>query len=257
MTTGSGFSPHLVTRFVADLDRQVRSLIDGQLVATILHGSAALGRFVPGRSDVDVLMLVDSPDLAAGVLQSIAERFHAVTDRCPGAGLEISVVAAGAAADPGPPWPYLLHVTTQADDPRTVFGRDGDGVPDLLMHDAVCRSAGIAVTGPLRSTAIGEIRRSEVLDYLRHELAWAGENADTTYGVLNACRAWQFVTTGELASKLDGASWAIRSGGPEAVITAAVSAQTDGGDGPPRLEADELMGAVDSIIEEAIAQLQR
>lgn len=244
-------APESVVRFVVELDQQVRSVLGDQLAATILHGSAALGGFVPGRSDVDVLMLVHPGDVAAEQLRRVADRIHAISQSCPGVGLELSIVSASAAARPDSRWPFLLHVATQADDAKTVFGGDRNGDPDLLMHYAACRAAGIAVTGLPPHELIGEIGRAQILEYLRGELAWAVEHADTAYGVLNACRAWQFAVTGELVSKLDGASWALDAGGPQAVINAAITAQTEAGDPPPRREADELIASVRSMLREA------
>ena len=250
----SGAAPDSVVRFAVELDRQVRSVVGGRLVATILHGSAALGGFVPDRSDVDVLMLIEPPDISAKVLQVLAEQIHVAADGCPGVGLELSLVSTATAARPDPPWPFLLHVATQVVDAKTVLGIDHEGDPDLLMHFAVCRAAGIAVTGPPPDHLIGEIGRDQIFGYLRSELAWAGQHADPTYGVLNACRAWQFAVTGELVSKLDGASWALRVGGPVPTISSAVAAQAgtarDTETGPSRRAADELLDEVRLVLDE-------
>jgi streptomycin 3"-adenylyltransferase len=252
MSTGG--APESVLRFAVELDRQVRSVVGDRLVATILHGSAALGGFVPDRSDVDVLMLIDPSDISAEVLQVLAEQIHVAADGCPGVGLELSLVSTATAARPDPPWPFLLHVATRVVDAKTVVGIDHEGDPDLLMHYAVCRAAGIAVTGPPPDQLIGEIGRDQILGYLRSELAWAGQHADPTYGVLNACRAWQFAVTGELVSKLDGASWALDIGGPEGVIASAVASQTSSADGPQRRDADRLIGEVRALIAVAATQ---
>lgn len=232
----------------------MRALLGDQLVATILHGSSALGGFIVGRSDVDVLMLVGPPDLSARRLELLAERVTLAADGCPGVGLELSIVSAAAAARPRPPWPFVVHVTTDPADSKTVFGLGHAGDPDLLMHYAVCRTAGIAVAGPPPDELIGEIGRDQILGYLRSELSWALRHADPTYGVLNACRAWQFAVTGELVSKLDGASWATDAGGPKGVIASAVASQTGPADGPERQAADRLIGAVSALIAGAATQ---
>ena len=133
--------------------------------------------------------------------------------------------------------------TTGVDDAKTVPGIDRDGDPDLLMHYAVCRVGGCRRDGPAAHHLIGEIGRDQILGSLHNELTWAVGHADPDIRVLNACRAWQYAVTGELVSKLDGASWALRAGDPTAVIAAAVAAQSvDPGDGPTRDDADDLIG---------------
>ena len=47
-----------------------------------------------------------------------------------------------------------------------------------------------------------------VLAQMAAELRWAAGHASGEYTVLNACRAWRFVSGGGLVSKLDGGEWA-------------------------------------------------
>ncbi len=239
--------PAAVGRFAAEVDSQVRSVLGDRLVSTILHGSAALGGFVEARSDVDIVMIV-ADELDPDRVLAVAERVHSVADACPGSGVELSVVTTGAAADPRRPWPYVLHVASTPGDPQTVVGADRDGDPDLLMHYAVCRSAGSAVTGPPPHESIGTIRRDLILGYLATELTWAIAHADTTYAVLNACRAWQFVVTGDLVSKLDGAAWALRIGAPRALVDTAITAQRGTGPAPPPSESQRFVAHVQAVI---------
>lgn len=250
----SGTTPNSVVEFVADLDRRVRSVLGDRLTATYLHGSAALGGFVVGRSDVDVLMLVEADEAAAvgrDVLDQVVAEIRETSESIPGRGIELSIVTTRSASRPAPPWPFLLHVATGPGEAKTVLGVGHPGDPDLLMHYAVCRTAGIAVTGPSPDELIGEIGRVQILEYLDAELVWARQHADPTYGVLNACRAWQYAVTGELVSKLDGAAWMVAVGGSDAVIAAAVACQTGSGDGPDPHGADRLVGAARAVVARA------
>lgn len=242
--------PEPVGRFAAELDREVRSVVGDRLLSTIVHGSAALGGFMADRSDVDMLMIAVD-ELDAQLLHRTAERVRGSAPRCPGVGIELSVVTAAAAADPQSPWPYLLHVATGRGDAKTVLGADHDGDDDLLMHYAVCRAAGVAATGPPPSELIGQIGRDEILDYLTTELSWAIEHAGTAYSVLNACRAWRFAATGGLVSKLEGASWALQAGAPEALVESAIAAQTGVGDPPPDGDTCSFVALVQTLIRNA------
>ena len=115
-----------------------------------MHGSAALGGFVPA-SDLDVLVVTDGgfswPALGA---QLLAECGGPRT-------LELSVVAADAARRPSRPWPFVLHVNSE--DERVDLD-EGRGDPDLICHYAVTRAAGVAVSGPPPESAFGPVSRS-------------------------------------------------------------------------------------------------
>ena len=173
--------------FVRGLDAALGEVLGEALIATYLHGSAVLGGFVEGRSDVDVLFIVGPPPEEEG-LREAALALTSASAHCPGRGVELSVVTADSARHPAPPWPFLLHMTTDPADVKVVMGSDR-GDPDLVMHYAVCRAGGLAVRGAPPETVIGEISRRDVLTYLDRELAWAMRGDSEAYAVLNAVRA--------------------------------------------------------------------
>lgn len=176
--------------------RVVLAALGDQLVGVYLHGSAASGDWTDS-SDVDLLAVV--VDAARADWRVIGGR---LIDR-PGAPLEMSVVERSAAAEPGAPWPFLLHVS----DRRVVLGEDRSGDPDLLLHYAVVRARGTTVTGPPIEEVFGPVPDQQVRTALASELAWGLEKSDAAYAVLNACRAHAFAATGRLLSKLEGARW--------------------------------------------------
>ncbi len=215
--------PQVVVECVRRLDAAAVTIVGDDLVATYIHGSAALGGFVPGRSDVDVLFVVGDDVVDDRALDDLARGLAAATALCPGRGVELSVVSAGAAERPAAPWPFLLHLTTDPADATTIHGADHEGDPDLLMHYAVCRTAGVVVRGPPPVELIGAIGRQDVLTYLDGELAWALSHATEAYAVLNACRAQRYLERGELVSKIDGARLAIEDGAAADLIAAALA----------------------------------
>jgi aminoglycoside adenylyltransferase-like protein len=222
--------------FVRALDAALVKMLGEAVIATYLHGSAVLGGFVHGRSDVDVLFIVDAPS-DEEELREAARALSSVSANCPGRGVELSVVTADDAAHPAAPWPFLLHMTTDPADgnDRVVVG---GGDPDLVMHYAVCRARGLALRGGPPEAFIGEISRRDVLTYLDRELAWAMQGNSEAYALLNACRAWHYVVTSEIVSKLDGARLAIERGGPDELIRSAVARQLgDQADRPPSTAA--------------------
>jgi Domain of unknown function (DUF4111) len=225
-----------VEGYARRLDTVLGEVVGG-LAATYVHGSSALGGFVPGRSDVDVLVICDDRPIDRVGLDAAVRALRSAVGECPGRGVELSMVARRHARDPGPPWPFMLHLVTWARDHKVVFGDERQGDPDLLMHYAVCRAAGIAVRGPAPTELIGHIARVDVLGYLSGELRWALDHADEAYGVLNACRALAYLERDEILSKVDGAQYALERGAPDELIVGALATQHEDRTHDPPSEA--------------------
>jgi streptomycin 3"-adenylyltransferase len=188
----------------------------GQLTAVILHGSAALGGWMPGRSDVDVLFIV-ADGITEIDLRRMTVSLVTLAENCPGSGIETSIVSHAQARDPRAPWPYLRHVVAgPATEPRIGPQPGADAHdPDLVMHYAVCRAKGISVHGPAAANLIGEVPRRLILACLAGDLSWGLENASEAYAVLNACRAEAYLTSGQIISKLAGGELALEHAKPE------------------------------------------
>jgi streptomycin 3"-adenylyltransferase len=191
-----------------------------------LHGSAVLGDWLPNRSDIDLLVVV-TDSIAPAITERLAATLASERDG-PGVGIEASIVDARAASEPRVPWPYLVHVTTQPDDRKIVWGRDGSGDDDLVLHYAVTRELGWAALGPRPHAVIGAIPDAVVLEQLAAELEWAGEHADASYAILNACRALRFRAERLLCSKTEGGEWARLEGIEPTLVQAALDARREG-----------------------------
>lgn len=185
----------------------LRARLRERVVGTYLHGSAALGGFVRGRSDTDVLVVV-ADDVVESELAEAADALRC-NGGVAGVGIELSVITASAAAHPVRPWPFLVHVVTGPGGVRIVWGSEHGGDADLVLHVAVARDAATRISGPPPTDVFGRIDHRVITEALIDELAQASGGSDTTYATLNACRAWQFAATGALVSKLDGARWAL------------------------------------------------
>jgi hypothetical protein len=177
------------------------------LVGVYLHGSAALGGWSAERSDVDLLGVV-ATSLDRRAKQVVSARLNHPSLVCPAeAGLEMSLVTAAVAADPPRRPPFELHVTT-GPSPQTHLGGPAAADPDLLLHFAVCRRAGLAVAGPAPVEVFTEPPRAWLLERAAAELRWATRHGTFAYRVLTACRAWRYLEDDVLGSKVDGGRWA-------------------------------------------------
>jgi len=219
--------PHEVMSYAAELAAALGKLDGSPLVAAYLHGSGALGGWMPGRSDVDILF-VAADDTTPATTAEMAQVIQAAGAHCPGREVETSVVTVAAARDPAPPWPYLVHVVAGPAGTIRVAQPDAasPGDRDLLIQYAVCRAAGRTVLGPPARELIGPVGRAAIIDYLADDLAWGLEHAPEPYGVLNACRAQVYLSDDEIVSKVAAGETALRRGtGPPAVIRRALDQQ--------------------------------
>jgi len=212
--------------YAAEVTAELDTLLGGALTAAYLHGSTALGGWNPARSDVDILF-VAADDLSAAAAAKAGQGLISAAGSCPGrGGLECSVVTVSAAARPRPPWPFLLHLGVREGKQVLYSGRDTAGDADLLIHYAVCRAAGITLTGPPPQSAIGVVDRPAILRYLADELSWGLANAPESYAVLNACRGLVYLRHGKLVGKAAGGLAAIDDGsGPAGVVRRALEQQ--------------------------------
>jgi streptomycin 3"-adenylyltransferase len=203
------------------------SVLGSRLVGVYLHGSAVLGGFDARRSDVDVLVVSDGP-VPAAQRTATAGALGQQRLPCPARGLELSVVTAQAARQVTAEPSFELHMTTAPDDPKVIDGHPGGGDADLVLHFAVCRSAG-RLLGPGRPAAavFGPVPAGLVLAQLAAELRWGAGHAPGEYAVLNACRAWRFAADGALVSKVGGGRWAMPrvQGADRELIRAALDRQ--------------------------------
>jgi streptomycin 3"-adenylyltransferase len=233
---------NVVRNFTSALADALANAATDDLVGVYLHGSAVLGDWSAPASDVDVLVVVDD-----GVTPTTAERLAEVlgADReCPGAGLEASVVEAGAASQPTAPWPFVVHATTTHNGRKVVWGTPGTGDADLILHYAVARSRGWAAYGPEPRLVVGAVRDDVVASQFAEELRWAVEHAGASYAILNACRALCFRATGTLCSKTEGGNWARARGIQPELVQGALDDRRLGVSAPMTKAATEWVLAV-------------
>ncbi len=207
---------------------QIAEILRDDLRGVILHGSAATGDFLPGRSDIDLLTVV-SPALT-GHQAAALEHLVTTADLGDAAGIDLHVVTAAVAARPGRTPPVELHVGRYPSGVEVTHHVAADA--DLPVELAMARAAGRALYGHPPQHVIGEVPAAWVHDRGRHWLTtWQGLTDDDEHAahmVLTACRIWRFAVTVEHVGKVEAANWAAgRDPGLEA-IAAAVRRYTTG-----------------------------
>lgn len=195
--------------YVSEVARRVSTALGDDLVGVYLHGSAAMGAFVPSRSDVDVLVVSKGP-LATVVKLAVAAELSEAALPGPGVGLEMSIVTLDSTRTPSDRPAFELHVGTQENTVHDGAGHPGD--PDLIAHFAMARARGVALKGPPPEEVIAPVARASLLRTLADDLEWGIDHRVGGYAVLNACRALRFARDGTLSSKPEGGEWALGEG---------------------------------------------
>jgi Domain of unknown function (DUF4111) len=185
-----------------------------------------MGAFVPTRSDVDVLVVVNgsiTKEAKARLTQDLSGRALPY----PGVGLELAVVDLASFREVADPPTFALQLDQhEGHEERVVDGSGHDGDPDLLAHFAMAKAHGIALFGPPAESLFPSIDREMLLRTFVSDLRWGLEHGHVSYAVLNACRALRFAREGVLSSKPQGGAWALEHGvGERTTIEAALRRQ--------------------------------
>lgn len=199
-----------------DIVGLTRSVFGGRLTGIYLHGSAAFGCLNPNKSDIDFIVVINSPASVKEKTEYIAGLAALETRAdCPAKGVEMSVVPEEHCREFVYPTPFELHYSAAhrkrfLGDPES-YCRDMRGTDkDLAAHFTVIRAVGRVLYVKPISEVFGEVRREYFLDSIMYDVGGSLRDivSDPVYFVLNLCRAAAFVREGAVLSKADGAEWA-------------------------------------------------
>ena len=108
-------------------------MIGETVAAVILHGSLTLGDYVPGRSDVDLLVVVDDP-LTDAQVTALTQAVAALRPRAPGR-VDLRVVTRQVAASPTPAPPMEAYIEITPDPSSDPYiERRHPGERDLVVE---------------------------------------------------------------------------------------------------------------------------
>jgi predicted nucleotidyltransferase len=180
------------------------------LVSALLHGSLTMGDFIPGRSDID-LFLVVARRLEDHELSALTDRVRALSAETPRR-VDLRVVTREVAAKPVPAPPMEAGYALLPASPLEVETRVS-GEPDLVVELSVVRAHGRALLGLEPRTVIGAVPPAW-LDAAgdRQLAAWERLTDDTPHAelmVLTTCRVWRFHAERVHCSKTAAGHWAL------------------------------------------------
>jgi len=199
-----------VNGLVGELLEEIRGVLGARLVGVYLYGSAVVGGFVAGVSDVD-LLAATAGEVSAGELGRLRGMHEGFARSHPGweDRIEVAYVWVGG----------LLSFQ----ETRSRIGIVSPGEPlhavsagrDWLMNWYLVRTGGKTLFGPPPGELIAPVTKGEFVASIReHGVAWGGWTAklggrkSQSYAILTMCRTLYTTRFGEHVSKGEAAAWA-------------------------------------------------
>ena len=206
-------SAEAAARFAEALAGSCAGALGESVAAVILHGSLTLADYVPCRSDVDLLVVVDDP-LGDAQLAALTRAAARQRPQAPGR-VDLRVVTRQVAASPTPAPPMEAYVEiTPGSGSGVQVERRHPGERDLVVEFSICRAHGRSLFGAAPAELIDEVPAQWVVAVGEAQLAdWEAIGDDPKHAeltVLTACRVWRFAEEGRHCSKTAAGRWALR-----------------------------------------------
>lgn len=241
--------PDDVAQFGARVITSLQATLDDPLVGAYFVGSIALGGYVAGESDIDIIAVCErcvvneeKPRIASAILDAAMS--------CPTRGLEFTLYRREVVArepqsadfevnaNGGPRMDHAVHLAPEREPPFW-----------YIFDRAIAHRCGVRLTGPLPGELFVDVPRRKLLQQMSESMRWHREHEKATlYSVLNACRAWRFAEEDILGSKIEGAAWARTRWPHPTAIDAAVELRHGRPAALDAEEVDDLLAYVETLL---------
>jgi predicted nucleotidyltransferase len=207
-----------IKRFVLILIERLKSVFRNKLVGIYLHGSLAMGSYYRPKSDIDIIVVVDSKlkaDLAKTVGVAIANE---TVNRPTIGNVELSVISVEVAKQVPVPTPFEVHYSSGWHEKilnnEVDYSKEKTDT-DLSSHLTYVVQRGICLYGKPISEVFGKVKWQHFLESVIDDLNWILEDENILetpfYSVLNICRIFQLFSEDSqtVHSKDEGGEWGL------------------------------------------------
>ncbi|MGC1212111.1 MAG: nucleotidyltransferase domain-containing protein [Micromonospora sp.] len=245
-----------VQGYLDELVSRARQVLGDNLVGAYGAGSVGLDAYEPGRSDVDVALVV-AHALHGPIKQALVDRLRHEALPCPARGLELVVYRRDVAASGTPEPGFEVELNTGRAMPfrATYDPADrpaADGHFWYALDRSILHQSGLAVLGPPPAEAFADPEPGDLRRLLADALAWwlalptppgDGPAPGAEDAVLGACRSLVRVRDGVWLSKVDAGWRLIERGEHVELIRRSIEARR-GGPSPSGAEAQDFQRRV-------------
>ena len=202
---------------LASITKQYSQILTDNLVGIYLHGSIAFGCFNWEGSDIDFIVVVDTP-LPREIKLQLLQVLEDLRKQAPPKGFEMSVVLSKHCKNFVYPTPYELHFSNDflekyQEDPVLICDDKPKTDYDLAAHFKVIKSAGITTYGKPINETFGHIPRAAYIDSIYKDIKNAKNDVhqNPVYVILNLCRVYAHLKENQVLSKQAGGQWALKN----------------------------------------------
>lgn len=194
---------------------RTKVILGDNLAGIYLHGSAVMGCFNPGKSDLDLIVVVNEP-VSDTVKKDFMDMVVELNESAPAKGIELSVVTRNVCDPFVYPTPFELHFSVAhlgwyRNDPDDYIQKMNGTDKDLAAHFTIIRSRGQCLYGVPMDEIFSPVPRDDYMDSIRNDIAEAvdeiGDN--TMYLTLNLARVLAYKEEDLVLSKKEGGNWAL------------------------------------------------
>lgn len=206
---------NIVENLTKSFVEQSQEILGDLLVGIYLHGSAVMGCYHEKKSDIDLLVVVNTivpNEMKRQYMDMIVE----LNTYAPEKGLEVSIVRKEVCRPFVYPTPFELHFsvmhlpwykTNPSDYIDKMHGTD----KDLAAHVTIIYHRGKCLCGKEIRDVFGRVSKEFYFDSIWNDIKNAEEEIITnpTYVILNLCRVLAYKKDGLILSKWEGGDWGI------------------------------------------------
>ncbi|WP_414052614.1 nucleotidyltransferase domain-containing protein [Macrococcus animalis] len=197
---------NIIENYIETVRIGINNILPDELVGIYIHGSYAQGTFKWERSDIDMIVLINS-SLSVKQKEDLLNLFITLKDKGPKKEIEISFLNIHKLFEESHPYSYEFHYSPywykHFEENKWQVTTNKEKIdPDLASHIMNLKSQGIVVSGPEIKDVFPFITVQEFIDSLNYdELDAPLNNVDT---IMNLCRSYFYHENGELISKEEG-----------------------------------------------------
>ena len=243
-----------IRAYTGELVERLHGALGDDLVGVYVSGSYALGEYLPGRSDLDV-MAVARDELPLERRAHVVERLRHESLPCPARGLEFVVYREELVRASSPGAGFAINLNTGREMAFHVSYDPADEPGHWFVIDrSIVRERGVPLLGPPPSEVFGPLPRPLVLEALLESLRWHRRDAAARPddAVLNACRAYRYAAEGSWVPKIEAGRWAAAHLGDAALIETAIGVRRRQAGELDDEAVDEFLARVSALLERAL-----
>lgn len=192
-----------------------RRILGSALTGIYLHGSAVMGCFNAGKSDIDLIVVIRE-EISDETKLRYMDMVVGLNEQAPAKGIELSVVRESVCRPFVYPTPFELHFSpahlnwyrsAPEDYVEKMRGTDRD----LAAHFTILYHRGKALYGKPVKEVFARVSRACYLDSILNDIRDAETeiSEDPMYLTLNLCRVLAYQEESLILSKREGGEWAL------------------------------------------------